>query len=73
MIKAYVDTSVIVARYKPDDPLHEASENLFKLSEAVLYISPLTIVELYSVLSRVRINVRKINSPLINSLHHKGL
>jgi predicted nucleic acid-binding protein len=57
VIKAYVDTSVIVARYKPDDPLHEASENLFKLSEAVLYISPLTIVELYSVLSRVRIDV----------------
>jgi len=57
VIKAYVDTSVIVARYKPGDPLHEVSENLFKLSDATLYISPLTLVELYSVLSRVRVEV----------------
>ena len=69
MIKAYVDTSIIVARYKPNDPLHEVSENLFKLSEATLYISPLTVVELHSVLSRVRVDT-SIEGLTLHSLIH---
>lgn len=69
MIKAYVDTSIIVARYKPNDPLHKGADNLFKLSEATLYISPLTVVELYSVLSRVRINAL-IEGLTLHSLIH---
>ena len=55
MLRAYVDTNVIVARYKPGDPLHESADRLFGLPEATFYVSPLTLVELYSAFSRVEI------------------
>ena len=60
MIKAYIDTNVVVARYKPNDPLHEIAEKLFNLPQVELYASPLTLVELYSVLSRVHIETSLI-------------
>lgn len=50
--RLYVDTSLIVARYKPGDELHEAAEKLFKQS-SVFYASYLTVVELHAVLSRI--------------------
>ena len=58
----YVDTSLIVARYKPGDRLHRVSEKLFQRGDVKLYASPITLVELYSVLSRVR---GKLQTPLI--------
>lgn len=49
----YVDTSVIIARYKPGDELFDDAENLFSRRGLSFYGSPLTLVELYAVLSRV--------------------
>lgn len=49
----YVDTSVIIARYKPNDELYEHSERLFSRDDVKFYASPLTLVELYAVLSRL--------------------
>ncbi len=54
----YVDTAVIVARYKPNDPLRTAAENFFSASRGARFISPLTLVELYSVYSRILVHVR---------------
>jgi len=47
-----VDTSVIIARYMPQDKWHELSERFFTKRDTY-YITPLTLVELYSVFSRV--------------------
>ena len=54
MNNCYVDTNIIIARYKPEDSLHKYSQKIFQLSETNLYISPLTLLELHSVLSRVK-------------------
>ncbi|MEM1575069.1 MAG: PIN domain-containing protein [Nitrososphaerota archaeon] len=54
MYSYYIDTSVIIARYKPEDELYEYSERFFKSNKANFYISPLTLVELYSILSRIK-------------------
>lgn len=53
----YVDTSVIIARYDPEDELHVHSEGLFSFENADFYISPLSLLELYSVLSRVALEI----------------
>ena len=53
MSKYYVDTCVIVARYKPRDPLHEHSEKFFALN-AEFYASPATLLELQAVFSSVK-------------------
>ncbi|MCC6019541.1 MAG: PIN domain-containing protein [Candidatus Verstraetearchaeota archaeon] len=60
---------MIIARYKPKDPLYEASEKLFKTPNLTLYISPLTVLELYSVLSRVKLEV-PTEKLAINSMVH---
>jgi len=52
-----VDTSVIIARYKPGDPLYNDSNALFQ-REYRFVISPLVLVELYSVFSRIRPYIR---------------
>lgn len=57
MTTVYVDTNVIIARYKPGDPLHGVADELFK-RDFEFVISPVTLVELYSVLSRVKPFVR---------------
>ncbi len=49
----YVDTSLIIARYKPLDELYEDSNAFFE-SNFNFVISPITLVELYCVLSRLR-------------------
>ena len=53
----YLDTSVIIARYKPMDPLHDASERLFTNKALEFLISPITLFELYSVISRLGPNL----------------
>ena len=53
MVVVYVDTNVIIARYKPDDPLYPTANRLFQ-NDYVFIISPITLIELYSVLSRVK-------------------
>lgn len=65
----YVDTSLIIARYKPSDSLFKDSDAFFK-SNLDFIISPITIVELYCVLSRVRneLNVPMQAEPLIDTL-----
>jgi len=62
----YVDTNVIVARYKPDDPLFRVADSFFNL-DSEFYISSLTLVELFSVLSRVRIKLL-VRRPSLNTL-----
>ena len=58
----YVDTSLIIARYKPADALHKTSKTLFEKSDLKLYISPITLIELYSILSRI---IRELELPLV--------
>ena len=53
MVVVYVDTSVIIARYKPSDPLFSSANKLFQMDYEFI-ISPITLVELYSVLLRVK-------------------
>ena len=53
----YLDTSVIIARYKPMDPLHDASERLFTNKVLEFLISPITLFELYSVISMLGPNL----------------
>jgi predicted nucleic acid-binding protein len=48
----YVDTSVIVARYKSRDPLRAASERFFARARGARWISPLTLAELHAVYGR---------------------
>jgi len=52
-----VDTNVIVARYKPGDPLYSDSNVLFE-KRYEFVVSPLVLVELYSVFSRIRPHIR---------------
>ncbi|MEM3124069.1 MAG: PIN domain-containing protein [Nitrososphaerota archaeon] len=49
----YVDTSVIIARYKPDDEVYEYAEKLLSRDDVRFYASTLTLVELSAVLSRL--------------------
>ncbi len=49
----YLDTNVIVARYKPNDPLHKVSEKLLSNKDFEFFISPVTLFELYAVISRL--------------------
>ena len=51
--RLYVDTSVIVARYKPRDEMYNSAESLFNQGGVHFFVSPLTLVELYAVLSRI--------------------
>jgi predicted nucleic acid-binding protein len=50
---AYVDTSAIIARYMPKDPMHKISQEFFSKKDNTLYITPLSLTELHSVLSRM--------------------
>lgn len=52
----YLDTNVIVARYKPADPLYQDVNELFSGGFG-FFISPITLFELYSVISRIRPNL----------------
>jgi len=66
----YVDTSVIIARYKPNDELYRYSSRIFELKNVSFYISPITLLELFSVLSRIKdsLTVPFKEKPLIASL-----
>jgi hypothetical protein len=57
---------VIVARYKPKDPLFKVADSFFNL-EAEFYISSLGLVELFSVLSRVVVKA-PIGRPSLSTL-----
>lgn len=50
---AYVDTNIIISRYIPSDPSHKISQKFFLEKDQRLYITPLTLTELYSVFSRM--------------------
>ena len=50
---AYVDTNVIVARYFPEDELHERATNFLEESQKRKIISPVSLAELAAVLSRL--------------------
>ncbi len=71
---AYVDTSVIISRYIPKDPMHEISERFFSKRDHQLYVTPLSLAELYSVFSRMLGAIllpkqAKIDSPItVNTL-----
>jgi len=54
LIRIYLDTNVIIARYKPQDPLFSVSNDLFERKDLVFTVSPLTLVELHSVISRLK-------------------
>jgi len=50
---AYVDTSAIISRYMPKDPMHKISQEFFSKKGYALYITPLSLTELHSVFSRM--------------------
>ena len=49
-----LDTSVVVACYKPGDPLHSSAVSLLRRGEMGFAVSPVGLFELYSVISRLR-------------------
>jgi len=51
---AYVDTSIIISRYIPKDPVHKVSQEFFSQKDYAVYITSLTLTELYSVFSRMQ-------------------
>jgi len=57
-MRVYVDTNVIIARYMEEDELKQSADALLGRRDLYLLGSPLTVVELASVLSRVRIRLR---------------
>ena len=60
---AYVDTNVLVSYYFDEEEFHEVSTRIFnvlKTMQKKIYISPLTLVELYSVIAR---NLSKYRLP----------
>ncbi|MGB9717194.1 MAG: type II toxin-antitoxin system VapC family toxin [Thermoproteota archaeon] len=65
----YVDTSLIIARYKPSDSLYRDSDAFFK-SNFVFVASPVTLAELYCVLSRARseLDIPMQVEPLLDTL-----
>jgi len=50
---AYVDTNVVIAKYAPRDPLNKDARAFFSYSKTWKVISPISIVELIAVLSRL--------------------
>ena len=65
---AYVDSNVIIARYMPQDKWYALSERFFT-KKNTRYITPLTLVELYSVFSRV---LEQISFPGKESLNDRS-
>ncbi len=53
----YLDTNIVIARYKPTDPLYEDANKLLSDKSFRFFISPVTLFELYSVISRLRPNL----------------
>ncbi len=53
MAVVYVDTSVVIAKYKPGDLLYRDANRFFE-RDYDFVISPITLMELYSVLARIR-------------------
>jgi predicted nucleic acid-binding protein len=52
---AYVDTNVLISYYFDEEELHEVSTRIFNMLKTMrkkVYVSPLTLVELYSVMAR---------------------
>jgi predicted nucleic acid-binding protein len=52
---AYVDTNVLISYYFDEEEFHEVSTRIFNMLKTMqkkIYISPLTLVELYSVIAR---------------------
>ena len=49
----YVDTNIIIAYYKPSDPLYNVVRTFFRRKESFI-ITPINLFELYSVISRIR-------------------
>lgn len=48
----YVDTSVLIAKYKPNDELFEVSQKILELRKFKSIISHISLIELVSVISR---------------------
>ena len=68
-----MDTNVIIARYKPADPLHEVSDKLLSSGKFEFFISPITLFELYSVISRLypdMIFPQEVESISVDTLVH---
>ncbi|MEX0568173.1 MAG: type II toxin-antitoxin system VapC family toxin [Candidatus Njordarchaeota archaeon] len=57
MVIVYVDTSVVIAKYKPSDSLYQDANRFFE-KDYDFVISPITLMELYSVLARIRTFIR---------------
>ncbi len=55
---AYVDTSVLVAAYTPNDPMYKASRAFLQKNRPLRIISALTFEETNSVLSRVEKSIQ---------------
>jgi len=55
---AYVDTNVILARYFPDDKLHDRATRFLERDRERKIISPISLAELAAVLSRLDVGLR---------------
>ena len=53
MAVIYLDTNIIISAFKPNDPLYKDANKLFRKNHTYI-ISPVTLMELYSVLSRIK-------------------
>jgi len=70
--RVYVDTSVIIARYKPQDPLYSIANKFFATKNIEFIISPLSLVELNAVISRllpysitIPSTIKKLDAPTL--------
>ena len=55
---AYVDTNVILANYFPEDRVHSRASAFFELSRKRKIVSPVSVVELFAVVSRLKTELR---------------
>jgi predicted nucleic acid-binding protein len=55
---AYVDTNVILAKYFPEDRLHSKATAFLELNRKRKFVSPVSIVELAAVVSRLQRDIR---------------
>lgn len=68
-MKAYIDTSVVISAYKPDETSHDASVQIAKQDTIAKIGSYVLVTELFSVISRLyRDSQVKMPSPITNVL-----
>jgi len=67
-LNIYADTNILIAKYVPNDPFHKECEKISKMNNIKKIGSPITIVELFSTISRIyqKLKVQIDNSDILN-------